>query len=175
MRQELDRIERRLTSEKERVLAYFDSLTDRDWDQQIYTTGSRWRARHLLAHFVSAERAFVVLLQVILAGGEGTPPGFDIDDFNESEVSGYDTSELQRLLEQFAAAREQVISLVQVMKPTDLQLTGRHPWFGDTTIGDMLKLIYRHNMIHLRDLRRAMSTKAPVPHLDVSPPASAGD
>jgi len=36
----------------------------------------------------------------------------------------------------------------------------------------MLKLIYRHNIIHLRDIRRALKTRQPVPHLDVTPPAA---
>ncbi len=39
----------------------------------------------------------------------------------------------------------------------------------------MLKLIYRHNMIHLRDLRKALATGDPVPHLDVSPPSQETD
>jgi hypothetical protein len=174
MRDELERIQSRLESEQTRIVNYFQSLGDREWNQQIYTTGSKWTARHVLAHFVSAERAFVVLLQVILAGGEGTPPNFDIDDFNENEVSKYDTGQLHELMEQFVAAREQVIALARLMKPEDLELSGRHPWFGETSIGDMLKLVYRHNMIHLRDLRRAFKEQAPVPHLDVSPPGASG-
>jgi hypothetical protein len=55
---------------------------------------------------------------------------------------------------------------------TDLQLRGYHPWFGDSQLEDMLKLIYRHNIIHLRDIRRALKTRRPVPHLDVTPPAA---
>lgn len=174
MREELDRIERKLSEECRKVVSYFGSLTDEEWDQQVYTTGSGWCARHLLAHFVSAERAFAILLQVILAGGPGAPASFDIDEFNEREVSAYDTEELRRLLEQFSRAREQVLALARLMKPEDLDLRGRHPWFGQTSIRDMLKLVYRHNMIHLRDLRRALRSGAPVPHLDIQPPAASG-
>lgn len=174
MADELDRIQTRLESEATKVVDYFQSLNEQEWDQQIYTTGSQWTARHVLAHFVSAERAFAVLLQIILAGGEGTPPGFNIDDFNEREVAGYDTGRLRELLGQFVGARNQVIALARLMEPEDLALTGRHPWFGETSIGDMLKLVYRHNMIHLRDLRRAFNAGAPVPHMDMSPPAASG-
>ncbi len=172
MREELERIELRLVSEGRRVLAYFDSLTDQEWDQQIYTTGSEWRTRHVLAHFVSAERAFSILLQDILAGGDGAPMDFDIDEFNETEVSGYDDGELSLLMEDFSRAREQTVALSRLMKCEDLDLRGRHPWFGQASIRDILKLIYRHNMIHLRDLRRAIRSGTPVPHLDIQSPGS---
>jgi uncharacterized protein (TIGR03083 family) len=174
MREGLERIESRLGSEARKVVAYFANLTDPQWDQQIYTTGSRWRTRHVLAHFVSAERSFAILLQIILAGGSGAPANFDIDEFNEREVSANETGELHRLLEEFSRAREQMVALARVMKAEDLDLRGRHPWLGQTSIGDMLKLVYRHNMIHMRDIRRALQSGTPVPHLDVQPPAAFG-
>jgi hypothetical protein len=36
----------------------------------------------------------------------------------------------------------------------------------------MLKLVYRHTMLHLRDVRKALETGLPVPHLDVTPPSA---
>jgi hypothetical protein len=33
----------------------------------------------------------------------------------------------------------------------------------------MLKLVYRHNMLHERDVRKALETGQPVPHVDAQP------
>ncbi len=57
--------------------------------------------------------------------------------------------------------REETIVLVESMKDNDLDREGRHPYFGFLALEKMLKLIYRHNMIHERDIRRAFHTGAP--------------
>jgi hypothetical protein len=36
----------------------------------------------------------------------------------------------------------------------------------------MAKLVDRHNMIHLRDIRNAVKAHAPVAHLEITPPSS---
>jgi hypothetical protein len=63
------------------------------------------------------------------------------------------------------------------MSPDDLVRQGRHPWFGETEIGEMLKLIHRHNQLHQRDIRKALATGAPLPAESTlsSPPISPGD
>jgi len=51
---------------------------------------------------------------------------------------------------------------VQKMQESDLERKGRHPFLGITTLEEMLKLIYRHTMIHQRDIRRALEADRPV-------------
>jgi uncharacterized protein (TIGR03083 family) len=167
----LARIRRRMKEEGEKTAAYFDTLADADWDQQVYTTGSGWRVRQLLAHFISAERTFERFIRDVLSGGSGAPQDFDIDAFNESEVPEL-AAPPPELIEAYRAARLRTLKLLEEISSTDLGLRGYHPWFGDSQLEDMLKLIYRHNIIHLRDIRRALNSGAPVPHLDVMPPAS---
>jgi hypothetical protein len=168
----LGRIRTRMKEEGDKTAAYFDSLAHSDWDQQVYTTGSGWRVRQLLAHFISAERAFEHFIRDVLAGGSGAPRDFDIDDFNETEVPELQASPPE-LIAAFRQTRLQTIKLLDDVTSADLRLQGYHPWFGDSQLEDMLKLIYRHNIIHLRDIRRALKTGQPVPHLDVTPPAAA--
>ncbi len=55
MSDELALVSRRLEEEGGKMLAFFEELSDGDWEQQVYVTGSGWRIRDLLAHFVSAE------------------------------------------------------------------------------------------------------------------------
>jgi hypothetical protein len=57
------------------------------------------------------------------------------------------------------------------MAEADFDRVGYHPWFGDTPLENMLKLVYRHNMIHQRDIEKALATGQPVPHLEVTAPS----
>jgi hypothetical protein len=167
----LARIRDRLKEEGEKTAAYFEALAEPDWDQQVYTTGSGWRVRQLLAHFISAERTFERFIRDVLKGGSGAPKDFDIDAFNESEVPEL-AAPPPELIGAYRATRLRTLQLLEEVGTTDLGLRGYHPWFGDSQLEDMLKLIYRHNIIHLRDIRRALKSGEPVPHLDVTPPAA---
>jgi hypothetical protein len=160
-----------MKEEGEKTAAYFESLERSDWEQQVYTTGSGWRVRQLLAHFISAERAFEHFIRDVMKGGPGAPRDFDIDAFNESEVPQLEAAPPE-LIDAYRETRSRTLKLLDEVGSSDLRLRGYHPWFGDSQLEDMLKLIYRHNIIHLRDIRRALKTHQPVPHLDVTPPAA---
>ena len=171
MDKELLNISRRMKSEGEKTIAYFKSLPPEAWKQQVYTTGSCWSIHHILAHFVSAERGIMQLVRDISTGGSGAPDDFEIDEFNENEVALLQELEVSDLFEAFSTARKEFSTLVESLSATDLDLVGRHPWFGGTKLRKALKLVYRHNMIHQRDIRKALNSGQPVPHLDIKPPA----
>lgn len=171
MDEELQRISQRMLSEGEKTIAYFKTLPPEAWDTQVYTTGSCWNIKQLLAHFLSAERGLIALVRDIITEGGGAPEEFNIDEFNEAEVAGLVDQELPALLGAFDAARKEFSELVGSLSAQDLERMGRHPWFGETELRKALKLVYRHNMIHLRDIRKALETGHPVPHLDVTPPS----
>ncbi len=170
MDEELLHISRRMISEGENTIAYLKDLPPGAWKQQVYTTGSCWNIHQVLAHFVSAERGLAQLVRDISAGGAGAPDDFDIDEFNENEVAGLQEFEVPDLIEAFAKARKEFSTIVESLSAKDLDRLGRHPWFGETELRKVLKLVYRHNKIHLRDIRKALETGQPVPHLDVKPP-----
>ena len=49
-----------------------------------------------------------------------------------------------------------MIVFVSELHEPDLQRTGRHPSLGVMALGDMIKIVYRHNHMHERDLRQAL-------------------
>lgn len=157
-----DLIIRRLAEEGEKTLDFFRALSADDWTQPIYTDGSGWTAREIACHLLDAERGYHTLIDDILAGGPGAPEGMVIDDYNARQVGGMDCSDPAATLAAFAAARAQTVELVQAMQPEDFAREGRHPFFGVVSIDKMLKLIYRHTMLHQRDVRRALDQGAPI-------------
>ena len=48
-------------------------------------------------------------------------------------------------------------TVVAHMTPEDLPKVGRHPFLGAAPLEDIIKLLYRHNQIHQRDVRRLLS------------------
>jgi len=143
----------RLRAEGERIAAYFAALTGDQWEQVVYTEGAEWKVRDVLAHFVSVEKSILKLFENIRSGGGGASEDFSVDRFNVSQVSKLADTSPADLLVQFKEARAGMIAWVSDLSESDLQKTGRHPFLGVTALGEMIKMVYRHNQIHLRDMR----------------------
>jgi hypothetical protein len=59
-------------------------------------------------------------------------------------------------LEQYKAVRAEMTAWVSSLDDADLDKIGRHPFLGHTTLREMIKLIYLHNQLHYRDLRKVL-------------------
>lgn len=169
-----DLIRKRMQDEGQKSAAYFRTLSAADFEQQVYTTGPLWRVRDVLAHYISAERTFIYYGRDIMAGGEGAPEDFVIDEYNATQVAEFREAATADLIAQFEAARTDTLAFLDSLADADYDRIGRHPWFGRVPVENMCKLIYRHNMLHERDVRRALEAGQPVPHNDVPPPSAAG-
>lgn len=145
----------RMLDEGQKTLSFFRLLTPEQWGITIYTEGSEWAVRDVLAHFVAAESGMTRLVENILSGGTGTPEDFDLNAYNERKVAGLKGVPTEELLVQFASLREKSAALARDLSEADLLKTGRHPWLGVAAIADILKMMYRHNQIHQRDIRRS--------------------
>lgn len=146
----------RLLAEGEKTLAFFRALSPAELETPIYTDGAGWTIRQILAHFVMAERSMDQLVLHILAGGAGTPEDFDLNGYNERRVATLQDEGLEALLEQFQTARRATAELCARLSPDDLARTGRHPFLGVAPVSDILQLMYRHNQIHQREIRKVL-------------------
>ncbi len=149
-------IKKRLRDEGDKLLAVFENLTPEQWQTVIYTDGMTWTIKDLLAHQISAEGEFQYYGRDVLNGGQGAPDGFDIHAFNNREVAAATGRMAAELLADFRSTRQVTIDLVSTVRDDQFALQGRHPFFGMMTIEDLFKLIYRHNMMHVRDIRKAL-------------------
>ncbi len=153
---------RRLAEKGAETRAYFGGLRDDQWGQQVYTTGPAWDVRQVLCHFVSAESSFPRLFEAAMAGDRSVPDAFDIDAFNAREVAAMADLPPAELLTRFAAVRAGTIRFLEGIEDADLEREAWHPWFGWDKLDKFLKLVYRHNMLHERDVRRALESGQPV-------------
>ena len=147
----------KLKAEGEKMADFFAELTPEQWQQTVYSEEGQWTARSILAHFVSAEQGFLKIFASIRDGGPGASDDFDIDRFNASQQTKLAEITSAELLARYVVTRAQMVEFTASLNETDLQKTGRHPALGITSLGEMLKMVYLHNTMHLRDLKRTIN------------------
>jgi hypothetical protein len=153
---ELNELADKLQSEGEKFFALFAGLTDDQWQKEVYTEGEIWTIRNVLAHFVTSERGLVKLFERIRNTGEGSPDDFSIDRYNTSQQQKTKDISPQELLEQYNAVRSDSVAWTLSLEEADLEKQGRHPFLGMTTLREMIKMLYLHNQIHYRDMKKAL-------------------
>jgi uncharacterized damage-inducible protein DinB len=146
----------KLRSEGERFVSIFDALTDEQWNQEIYTEGTTWTIRNVLSHFVTSERGLIRLFEQIRQGGAGAADDFSIDRYNAAQQEKTKEISPQELLEQYKQVRGNSIAWVSALKEEELEIMGRHPFLQMTTLREMIKMLYIHNMTHYRDMKKAI-------------------
>ena len=153
---ELTDLADKLKSEGERFAAIFNGLSDAQWQAEVYAEGAVWTVRNVLAHFVTSERGLVRLFEQVRQGGAGAADDFSIDRYNASQQEKTKELTPQELLEQYKSVRANSVAWVLGLQEADLEITGKHPFLGPTTMREMIKMLYLHNQIHYRDLKKAL-------------------
>lgn len=152
-------IARRMMEEGEKTQGFFAAFSAADWSKRVYDDGDQWDVRQVLCHLVNAEEEFNLLLGDVLAGGPGAPEGYDILAHNTRAVNAMVERQPDDLMAAFSAARARNITLVESLTAADLEKVGNHPFFGPSSMEKMAKLVYRHTMMHERDIRRVMAAE----------------
>lgn len=146
----------KLRSEADKFVAIFSALTADQWQAEVYTEGSVWTVKNVLSHFVTSERGLVKLFETIRQGGPGATDDFSIDRYNAAQQDKTATLTPAELLQQYQEVRSDTINWVNGLQDADLEKTGRHPFLGQTSLREMIKMLYLHNQIHHRDLKKAL-------------------
>jgi len=156
---EITELAGKLKTEGDKFAAFFAGLSDKQWQAEVYTEGTTWTIRNVLAHFVTSERGLVRLFEQIRQGGAGSPDDFSIDRYNARQQAK--TMELTPadLLEQYKSVRAGSIEWVSGLQDSELEIPGRHPFLQQTTLREMIKMLYLHNQLHYRDIRKALSVR----------------
>ncbi len=146
----------KLKSEGEKFYSLFAGLVDDQWNQEVYTEGTTWTVRNVLAHFVTSERGLVKLFERIRVSGEGAANDFSIDRYNAAQQQRTKDLSPQELLEQYKDVRSHSVAWTLSISDEDLEKQGRHPYLGFVKIREMLKTLYVHNQLHYRDMKKVL-------------------
>ena len=146
----------KLKTEGDKFIRIFSELTDSQWQAEVYTEGEVWTIRNVLSHFVTSERGLVKLFEAIRQGGAGATDDFSIDRYNSFQQEKTKDLTPAELLEQYKGIRANSVNWVSGLKDEELEIKGRHPFLNETTLREMIKMLYLHNQIHYRDLKKVL-------------------
>ena len=138
------------------TLDYYASLTPEQLAVQVYTDGAQWSARQVLAHLITIEKSMQRLFDNILAGGPGSPEGFDVERFNRSQPKKLEGWSMEALLARYKTVRRTTIEMVESMNDADLDRQGRHAFHGPGKLERFVRWAYEHNRMHIEDVRRVL-------------------
>jgi hypothetical protein len=153
---EITELAEKLKSEGEKFVGIFSGITNDQWKAEVYTEGATWTIRNVLAHFVTSERGLVKLFESIRQGGTGAADDFSIDRYNAAQQEKTKDSTPAELLEKYKEIRANTLTWVSGLKEEELELKGRHPFLEVTTLREMVKMLYIHNQVHYRDLKKVL-------------------
>lgn len=153
---EITELAEKLKSEGDKIVSIFSDLTDEQWQLEVYTEGTTWTIRNVLSHFVTSERGLLKLFEQIRQGGAGAAADFSIDRYNAAMQERTKAATPRELIEQYKQVRANAVSWVSGLKESELEITGRHPFLGQTVIREMIKMLYIHNLTHYRDMKKAL-------------------
>ncbi|MEP7134321.1 MAG: DinB family protein [Chloroflexota bacterium] len=153
---ELNDLADKLKTEGEKFFTLFAGLTDNQWQAEAYTEGETWTLRNVLSHFVTSERGLVRLFEQVRQGGAGAADDFSIDRYNAAQQQKTKELSPQELLEQYEVVRADSIAWTLSLEEADLEKQGKHPFLGMTTLREMIKMLYLHNQIHYRDMKKVL-------------------
>lgn len=146
----------RLEKEGQKNLSFFQQLTSEDWEKQIYSDGAEWTVREMFSHVVESERSLPALFKNIQSGGSGVSDDFDLKRYNERAVEKTGDLPYADLLKMFAERRAETVKFVASLSEEDLQKMGRHSSLGEKKLDEMIKMMYLHVKVHVRDIKRLL-------------------
>ena len=146
----------KLAIEGERTLAYFRGLSDDDWGKQIFEDGAMWKVRDIFEHLCISEHTLRRLFENILATGQGSPESFSVDAFNQEKTGRFAALSQDELFKLYDDTRKKTVAFTHGLDDEQLARRARHPAMGDSSLEDMLKMIYLHHQMHVRDVKRGI-------------------
>ena len=147
----------KLVSEGERTLAYYQALLATAWQQPIYGAGANWTLRDVFEHLIISETSLQQLFQRIVSTGAGIEDGFNIDQFNAEHTRELSALSMDELSQHYTQTRQRTADFTRNLTDEQLAIRARHPAIGDSALEDMLKLIYLHHSMHMRDVKKSVS------------------
>jgi len=146
----------RLIAAGDETTAFFESLSEDEWNAPVQGEGEQWRVRDLLAHFSAIERTMPALFQGIVSGDENPSAGFDLDRYNNSQVAKLKDAPRDFLLERFRQTRHETVAFARSLADADLDREGIHPFLGSGTLERFTRWAYGHCAIHEDEVRKAI-------------------
>ncbi|MCW1967689.1 MAG: DinB family protein [Anaerolineae bacterium] len=146
----------KLSDEGTRTLAFLSNLAPDIWGKRCHGESSDWTVRDVVEHMILSEEGLRSQFRQVSEGGTGAPEGFDIDRFNASRRGKLADLSREQLFERYTFSRSRTADFARSLSDAQLALVGRHPAMGMCALEDMLKMMYLHHTMHVKEIKRVI-------------------
>ncbi len=138
---------RKLNAERAALLETLETIEDEAAGRPA--PNDEWSIKQQLAHLATAERLYAKCVRRALA-----QDGADTSDLWPKSQTAADFAEargrpLSELVAGISTAREETLAIVAGLSEADWNKKGANTPFGDLTVGQFLKSLYRHDRMHI--------------------------
>ena len=117
-----------------------------------------WSLKEIAGHLRDCEEHFLQSLELIAFQESARVPAFDADALVLEHE--YREIDLYEALERLEYLRHRTVNLLWSLAPEDWERTGRHPYLGHVSIGQLVREQSEHDLEHLWQARRLRQSLA---------------
>jgi uncharacterized damage-inducible protein DinB len=112
----------------------------------------KWSVRHVVQHLADSELVWGWRLRMLLAHARPRITGYDQDLW--AERLGYEETDTEQALKEFAVLRGANLRLLGRASREDLARVGVHAERGEESVAHMMRLYAGHDLLHLKQIDR---------------------
>jgi uncharacterized damage-inducible protein DinB len=141
---ELGELLEKLESHRRELVGQVQEMTEEEASRRPSEGG--WSAKEQLAHLATFERLWLEWAMKVRGepGCEVGPPSPNPPAYPEAE-----TRSLVNLLRELASARSDTLAAIEGLSEDELKRRGKHLLFGEMSVLQMLRSLYRHDRMHM--------------------------
>jgi uncharacterized damage-inducible protein DinB len=163
---ELEELLGKLESQRGQLVSQVRQMTEEEAGRR--PSEQQWSAKEQVAHLATYERLW---LEWTLAVRD--EPGCQVGPTkaNPAAYPEAQTSSLDDLLQELASARGETLAAIGGLTAEELQRKGKHLLFGEMSVLQMLRSLYRHDRMHMDQMAGQKPSYNPPEPRDYPPPA----
>lgn len=115
-----------------------------------------WSIKEVVLHLRDTDEVFLGRFEKMAREDSPFLPGFDQEAY--ARERNYQAADAAAALTDFAGSRRRMVELFRGLTPADLGRPGTHEEYGPVTIGGMVEHLIAHDISHLAQIARALSS-----------------
>ncbi len=152
---ELEELIEKLGSHRQELLSQVERMSEEEAGRR---SGQEWSAKEQLVHVAAFERLWLQWAMEVRdqPGCEVGPPPPNPESY--PEAGGHSLADLVREL---ALARSDTLAAIEGLTGDELKRRGKHLPFGEMSVLQMLRSLYRHDRMHMDQMAGRESSFTP--------------
>lgn len=146
----------KLNDAQSELAAFFDGLTEADWETAVYHEETTWTIADILRHLVDSSRSMTNMMAQWQHGKDPVPADFDLTRWNNRAIEKSADKSSEDLRAEYRQNRINLLSFIDTLQDEDWEKQGRHGSLRIMSIEEVCHLVADHELDHLRVMKEAV-------------------